>query len=32
MKLQKLLLGIAAGFLVIGAIISSGQFGLNWRF
>lgn len=32
MKLQKLLLFIAAGLLVIGAVISSGQLGLNWQF
>ncbi|MBI5620368.1 trypsin-like peptidase domain-containing protein [Candidatus Gottesmanbacteria bacterium] len=32
MKLQKLLLFLAAGLLVVGAVVSSGQFGLNWRF
>lgn len=32
MKLQKLLLFLAAGLLVIGAVVSSGKFGLNWRF
>ncbi len=32
MKIQKILLGVAAGLLVTGAVISSGQFGLNWGF
>ncbi len=32
MKVQKILLLIAAAFLVSGAVVSSGQFGLNWRF
>ena len=32
MKFQKILLLIAAGFLVVGAVVSSGQFGLNWKF
>lgn len=32
MKLQRILLSVAALLLVIGAVISSGQFGLNWRF
>jgi len=32
MKVQKILLFIAAGLLVIGAVVSSGQFGLNWKF
>ncbi|MEK7543986.1 MAG: trypsin-like peptidase domain-containing protein [Patescibacteria group bacterium] len=32
MKTQKIFLGVAALVLILGAIISSGQFGLNWRF
>ncbi len=32
MKLQKLFLILAAGLLILGAVVSSGQFGLNWRF
>ncbi|MBI3956162.1 trypsin-like peptidase domain-containing protein [Candidatus Gottesmanbacteria bacterium] len=30
MKLQKIFLSIAALVLVVGAVVSSGQFGLNW--
>ena len=32
MKLQRTLILIAATFLVIGGVISSGIFGLNWKF
>ncbi len=32
MKIQKLLLVLAAGLLIFGAVVSSGQFGINWRF
>lgn len=32
MKIKKILFIIAAAFLVLGGLISSGQFGLNWRF
>lgn len=32
MKIQKLLVFVAAVLLVIGGVVSSGQFGLNWRF
>lgn len=32
MKFQKFFLFLAAGLLVVGAVVSSGQFGLNWRF
>lgn len=32
MKIKKLLLVLAALLLVIGGVVSSGQFGLNWRF
>lgn len=32
MKIKKLLFGLAALLLVVGAIVSSGFFGLNWQF
>lgn len=32
MKLQKVLLIVAASLLVIGAVVGSGVFGLNWQF
>lgn len=30
MKLKKLLLFLASGFLIVGAVVSSGKFGLTW--
>ena len=32
MKFQRTLLGVAAFFLIVGGIVSSGVFGLNWKF
>ena len=32
MKIHKLLVALAAVFLVLGAVVSSGRFGLNWRY